>query len=39
MYAAAILSLLQENSLSNSIPHRGKCQTEAVKHLSRSLKT
>jgi len=37
--AAVILSLLQENNLSNSIPHRGKCRTEAVKRLSRSLKT
>jgi len=37
--AAVILSLLQENNLSNSIPHRGKCLTEAVEHLSRSLET
>jgi len=33
--AAVILSLLQENNLSNSLPHRVKCQT--VKHLSKSL--
>ena len=37
--AAVILSLLQENYLSNSIPHRGKCRTKAVNHLSRSLET
>ena len=37
--AAVILSLLQENNLSNSAPHRVKCRTEAVKHLSRSLET
>jgi len=37
--AAVILSLLQENNLSNSIPHRVKCRTEAVKHLSRSIET
>jgi len=36
---AVILSLLQENNLSNSIPQRGKSWTEAVKHLSRSLET
>ena len=33
------LSVLQENNLSNSIPHRVKCRAEAVKHLSRSLET
>jgi len=37
--AAIMLSLLQENNLSNSIPHRIKYWTEAVKHLSRSLET
>jgi len=37
--AAVVLSLLQENNLSNSIPHRVKSRTEAVKHLSRSLET
>jgi len=37
--AAVILSLLQENKLSNSQPRRVKCRTEAVKHLSRSLET
>ena len=37
--AAVILSLLQENNLSISIPHRVKCRTEAVKHLSRSVET
>jgi len=37
--AAAILSLLQEYNLSNSMPHRGYCRTEAVNHLSRSLET
>jgi len=37
--AAIMLSLLQENNLSNSIPHRVKSRTEAVKHLSRSLET
>ena len=37
--AAVILSLLQEKKLSSSIPHRRKCRTEAVKHLSRSLET
>jgi len=37
--AAATLSLLQGNNLSNSLPHRVKCRTEAVKHLSRSLET
>jgi len=36
--AAVILLLLQENNLSN-FPHRGKCLTEAVKHLSWSLET
>jgi len=36
---AVILSLLQENNLSNSIPRRVKSQTEAVKHLSWSLET
>jgi len=36
---AVILSLLQENNLSNSILHRVKCRTEAVNHLSRSLET
>ena len=34
--AAVILSLLQENNLSNSIPRRVKCRTKAVNHLSRS---
>ena len=34
-----ILSLLQENKLFNSIPHRVKSRTEAVNHLSRSLDT
>ena len=37
--AAVILSLLQENNLSNSVTHRVKCRTEAVKRLSRSLET
>ena len=37
--AAVILSLLQENNLSNNVPHRVKCRTEAVKHLSLSLET
>ena len=37
--AAVILSPLQENNFSNSIPHREKCRTEAVKDLSRSLET
>jgi len=37
--AAVILSLLQENNLSNSIPHKVKCRIKAVKHLSRSLET
>jgi len=37
--AAVILSLFQENNLSKSIPHRVKFQTEAVRHLSRSLET
>jgi len=37
--AAVMLSLLQENNFSNSIPHRVKCQTKAVNHLSRSLET
>jgi len=36
---AVIISLLQENSLSDNIPHRGKCLTEAVKPLWRSLQT
>jgi len=39
--AAVIIALSQENDLSNSIPHRVKCRTEAVKHLfavSRNLK-
>jgi len=36
---AAVLSLLQENNFSNSMPHRVKCPTEEVKHLSRSLET
>ena len=35
--AAVILSLLQENNFSNSIPHRVKCRTKAVNHLSQSL--
>jgi len=38
-WAAVILSLLQEHNLSNSIPHRVKPRTEAVKHLSWSLET
>jgi len=37
--AAGILSLLQENDLADGIPHRVKCRTEAVKHLSRSQET
>ena len=37
--AAVILSLLQEKKLSSSMPHRITSQTEAVKHLSRSLET
>ena len=37
--AAVILSLLQENSLSNSMPHRVKCRTKAANHVSRSLET
>jgi len=37
--AAVILSLLQENNFSISIPHREKCRTEAIKDLSRSLET
>jgi len=37
--AAVVFSLLQENNLSNSIPHRVKSWTEAVKHLSPSLET
>ena len=37
--AAVILSLLQENNMSNSIPHRVKSRTEAVKHHSWSLET
>jgi len=35
--AAAILPLLQENNLSNSIPHKSKCRKRAVNYLSRSL--
>jgi len=37
--APVILSLLQENKLSNSIglPHRVNCRTKAVNHLLRSL--
>jgi len=35
--AAVKLSLFQENDISNSIPHRVKCWTEAVKRLSWSL--
>jgi len=35
---AVILSLLQENNLSN-IPHKVKSRTEAVEHLSRFLET
>jgi len=31
--AAVILSLLQENNLSNSIPHRVKCRTAEVNGL------
>jgi len=34
-----ILSLLQENNFSKSIPDRVKCRTNAVNHLSRSLET
>ena len=37
--AALILLLLQENNLSNSIPHRVKCRTKAVNHLLWSLET
>jgi len=37
--ADVVLSLLQENNLSNNIPHRIKSQTEAVKHLLQSLET
>jgi len=37
--AAVILSLLQENKLSNSMLLKVKSQTEAVKHLSWSLAT
>ena len=37
--AAVILLQLQENNLSNSMPPRVKCRTEAVKHLSWSLET
>jgi len=37
--AAVILSQLQENNLSNSMPRRVKCRTEAVKHLSWSPET
>jgi len=37
--AAVILLLLQENNLSNSVPHRLKSRAEAVKHLSWSLET
>jgi len=37
--AAVILSLLQENNLSKSMPHRVKCRTKAVNHVSRSLET
>jgi len=37
--AAVILSLSQENNLYNSIPHRVKSRTEAVKYLSRSLES
>jgi len=39
--AAVILSLIQKNNLSNSIPvpHRVKCRTEAVNHLLRPLET
>jgi len=37
--ATVILSLLQENNVSNSIPHKVKCWKEAVKHLLRSLET
>jgi len=37
--AAVILPLLQENNLSNSIPHRIKCRTKALIHLSRPLET
>jgi len=35
--AVVVLSLLQENNLSKSIPLRVKSRTEAVKHLSPSL--
>jgi len=37
-YATVKLLLFQKNNLSNSILHRVKCRTEAVNHLSRSLK-
>jgi len=37
--AAVILSLLQENNLSNCKPHMVKARRVAVKHLSRSLET
>ena len=33
------LSLLKENNFSDSIPHRVKCRTKAVNHLSLSLET
>jgi len=36
---AVILSLLQENNLANSMPHRVKSRIEAVKHPSWSLET
>jgi len=37
--AIVILSLLQENNVSNSTPHTVKCWKEAVKHLLRYLET
>jgi len=33
MCSCILLSLLQENNLSNSIPHRVKCRTAAVNGL------
>jgi len=35
--AVVVLSLLQENNLFNSIPHRVKWRIKAVNHLSRPL--
>jgi len=37
--AVVKLSLFQENNLSKSIPHKAKCRTDAVNHLSRSPET